>query len=261
MSYQFTEQQLREAISKSVNRRQALRLLGFSNPNIYNYIINDAVRQYEIDISHFSGRRPEPKSRIKKCFVCDNLTKNPKFCSHSCAAASNNRSRRGPYRHNYTKEEVEDAAKNSVSNRSLARSLGISENYVYVVKELLVRYNINTDHFSRQAHNKGKKFPERSKARRTPIENVLVENSRYPTDLLRKRLLSEGLMKYICTSCNLAEWLDKPIPLELDHINGVSNDHRLHNLRLLCPNCHAKTPTYRGRNKKKLRTTGFEPVM
>lgn len=47
------------------------------------------------------------------------------------------------------------------------------------------------------------------------------------------------------------EWLNEPIPLELDHINGICHDNRLENLRLLCPNCHAKTSTYRGKNKNK----------
>lgn len=53
-----------------------------------------------------------------------------------------------------------------------------------------------------------------------------------------------------CESCNLEEWLGNKIPLELDHINGVNNDNRIENLRILCPNCHALTPTYRGKNIK-----------
>ena len=46
----------------------------------------------------------------------------------------------------------------------------------------------------------------------------------------------------------MTEWNGLPIPLELDHINGRRDDNRLENLRLICPNCHAQTPTYRGRN-------------
>ncbi len=48
--------------------------------------------------------------------------------------------------------------------------------------------------------------------------------------------------------CRRERWNGRPIPLELDHVSGVRDDNRLNNLRLLCPNCHAQTPTYRGRN-------------
>jgi hypothetical protein len=37
-------------------------------------------------------------------------------------------------------------------------------------------------------------------------------------------------------------------PLELDHVNGRRDDDRIETLRILCPNCHAQTSTYRGRN-------------
>lgn len=66
---------------------------------------------------------------------------------------------------------------------------------------------------------------------------------------LKNRFLAEGIFQHQCVSCNLTEWLERPIPLEIDYINGDRRDNRLENLRLLCPNCHALTETYRGRNK------------
>ena len=45
-------------------------------------------------------------------------------------------------------------------------------------------------------------------------------------------------------------WLDEPITLQLDHINGINNDHRIENLRILCPNCHSQTSTYAGKNNR-----------
>lgn len=53
----------------------------------------------------------------------------------------------------------------------------------------------------------------------------------------------------VCWMCDREEWLGQPIPLELDHINGNSDDHSQENLRILCPNCHAQTPTYKAKNK------------
>jgi Zn finger protein HypA/HybF involved in hydrogenase expression len=67
---------------------------------------------------------------------------------------------------------------------------------------------------------------------------------------LRIRLIKEKYFEHKCYCCNNTLWLDKPIPLELEHVNGDKFDNRIENLTLLCPNCHALTPTYRGKNKK-----------
>lgn len=81
------------------------------------------------------------------------------------------------------------------------------------------------------------------------IENIFAGlHSNYNTNQLRKRLIKEGIKQYICENCGLTEWLGQPIPLELDHIDGDSTNHSLENLKILCPNCHALTPTYRGKN-------------
>ena len=74
----------------------------------------------------------------------------------------------------------------------------------------------------------------------------------YGTSKVKNRLIKEGIMKCECVWCGIMDtWNGKPIVLHLDHINGVNNDHRLENLRLLCPNCHSQTDTYAGKGKRK----------
>jgi 5-methylcytosine-specific restriction endonuclease McrA len=68
------------------------------------------------------------------------------------------------------------------------------------------------------------------------------------TDADLAHAVSEGLKMRRCEMCLRDHWNGKPIPIELDHLNGRRDDNRLQNLRILCPNCHAQTPTYRGRN-------------
>ena len=84
------------------------------------------------------------------------------------------------------------------------------------------------------------------------MEEILVENSEYTGGgpLLKKRLIKEKGFEYKCYNCNLTEWMGKPIPIELEHINGIHTDNRIKNLTFLCCNCHALTETYKGKNVK-----------
>lgn len=67
------------------------------------------------------------------------------------------------------------------------------------------------------------------------------------TTIARKRFLIKE-QGHHCWECKRTEWRGQPIPLQLDHIDGdPSNDSR-ENLRIICPNCHAQTSTYCGRN-------------
>ncbi len=70
---------------------------------------------------------------------------------------------------------------------------------------------------------------------------------------VKGRLLRAGLLKEECSECGLTEWRGRVLVLHIDHINGQKHDHRIENLRMLCPNCHSQTPTYGGKNMKRNR--------
>lgn len=81
------------------------------------------------------------------------------------------------------------------------------------------------------------------------IEVALVENSTFTRSHLKAKLLKHKLLENKCSECNIGpEWNGKLLTLQVDHINGCNTDHRIENLRFLCPNCHSQTPTYAGGN-------------
>lgn len=147
----------------------------------------------------------------------------------------------------YTKEILEPIVKISYSIAHVLRNLGLKPaggNYRHIPK-LIKEFGIDISHFTGKAWNKGKKFSSKK-----PIELYLTNSIKVSSNNLRKRLLKEKIFEYKCYSCSNTSWLDRPIPLELEHIDGNHYNNKLENLTLLCPNCHALTPTYRGKNKK-----------
>ena len=88
-----------------------------------------------------------------------------------------------------------------------------------------------------------------NQARKLSNETVFVENSTYPRHRLKERIIKQSIIDYKCSCCgNVGVYNDKPLSLQLDHINGINNDNRLDNLRFLCPNCHAQSDTYAAKN-------------
>lgn len=153
----------------------------------------------------------------------------------------------------YNFEKLRQVVAESYSIAQVLQKLGMvtaGGNYK-TIKLRVKQENIDISHFTGQGHLKNKTHnwaPKRS------LEEILVEDSTYTSsDKLRKRLLKEGVFERVCNNCKNTEWLDQLIPLELDHKNGNNMDHRLENLQLLCPNCHAFTHNYRGKNKNAVR--------
>jgi hypothetical protein len=82
-----------------------------------------------------------------------------------------------------------------------------------------------------------------------PLEDVLVEGSSYSRARLKQRLYAAGLKARACELCGQGEeWRGRRLSLILDHVNGVHDDNRLENLRIVCPNCAATLPTHCSRN-------------
>lgn len=149
-----------------------------------------------------------------------------------------------PYK--YTDQQLIEAVKTSKSVRQVLGKLGLKEaggNYSST-KKRICQLSLNTDHFLGQAHNRGKIIgPKR------PLEEYLSNKYGIQSNSLKRRLITEGLKDHRCEMCGITEWNGKRAPIELDHIDGNHQNNNLDNLRILCPNCHAQTDNYRGKNK------------
>jgi len=112
------------------------------------------------------------------------------------------------------------------------------------------KYKINISHFLSKKELMIEKYTS-GKLKKIPINLMLVENSTYTRCSVKRRIINEKLLTYKCVFYdNEGEWMGKEFSLILDHKNGKNNDHRLENLRFVCPNCNATLDTHCGRNKK-----------
>lgn len=82
------------------------------------------------------------------------------------------------------------------------------------------------------------------------LRNLYSGDPIYRSNHYLKKLIKDfNIFPYKCSECGVSKWRDQELALELDHINGDAANNKLSNLRLLCPNCHSLTSTYRGKSK------------
>lgn len=160
----------------------------------------------------------------------------------------------------YTKDLLGPVVAKSLSFAQVLRELGLKPtggNYRNIAARMRL-LGIATSHFRGMGWARGETAQTHPVVARTtrrlrrPDEEVFVENS--PEIIgyrLVRRILRRGV-PYACTECGISEWRGKRLRLHLDHRNGVNNDNRLENLRLLCPNCHSQTRTYCKRKVRSL---------
>jgi 5-methylcytosine-specific restriction endonuclease McrA len=203
-----TETELRNAAANSHSISDVCRALGIV-PAGGNYAsVRRRLERHGIDISHFRFRRRPLTDR--------------------------------------SDQEILAAAEGAGSAAEVLRRLGVS---VTTTQRRQLRARVEALGVpATQFAQETRRVRHSRRGPRIPLSRLLVAGSHAGSHDLRKRLLAEEVLDHQCAWCGLVLWNGELIPLELDHVNGDRTDNRLENLRLLCPNCHAQTPTYRGRN-------------
>ncbi|MFE1589957.1 HNH endonuclease [Streptomyces sp. NPDC059402] len=203
----YTRARLAEAAEQCSNLDEVINFFGTQPSGDLRRYLAKRFTHYGIDISHFAPAR----SRLRP-----------------------------------SAEELRTAVAESVSVASVLRRLGHPDSGAQRarLRRWIAEDDLSTAHFLGQAHLRGK--PSTATPLRQP-EDILVKHTgerRTKTALLRRALGAVGVPSH-CDVCGTgAEWLGKPMTLEVDHINGDWSDDRQENLRLLCPNCHAATATW-----------------
>ncbi len=139
--------------------------------------------------------------------------------------------------------KVIEAVKTGESLSDILRSLGIpiQTNTITCLTRQVRQLKLDTSHFK-------KNVPPNSIPK--PIQEYLVKGRAKQSGSMhiKKRLFDAGLKQTTCELCGIVEWLGRPAPLELHHIDGDKTNNLIENLQILCANCHALTDTYCGKN-------------
>jgi 5-methylcytosine-specific restriction endonuclease McrA len=140
------------------------------------------------------------------------------------------------------KEQVEAIIKDSKCKKDVLKRLGATnfgDDY-YKLNNFIKEHSIDISHLVVVRRE------------RTDINDIFCNptKTKLPTADIKKYLYEYNLKEEKCEICGLGnEWNNKPIALQLDHIDGDNKNNLLENLRIVCPNCHSQTDTFSGKNR------------
>jgi hypothetical protein len=133
----------------------------------------------------------------------------------------------------WTDDQLIKAIPDNDSFAAVALSLGMSRATNTDLRKRAIELQLDFSHFRKSGHKK-------------KAINLLSSRK-----AIKHRLLQEGTLQYACSECGISSWRGKELPLDLEHIDGNRYNNEIDNLTLLCPNCHALTSSYRGKNRGK----------
>ncbi len=221
----YTDEQLAHAVAEASNLNGVFGVLGLSVGGAAWRRVQDHIVRLELDTSHWRPgclRPGEPRPPA-------------------------------PARPDIDDERLQAVLEGATTLADAMRALGLDPSNGSACRwfrERIDASGIPRDELLGRAWATGRTSPTKPPR---PIDEVLVRDSpfRGGSSTLRDRLVREGLIEESCATCGLTQWRGRPAPLQLDHVNGDPRDNRRENLRLLCANCHAQTPTFAGRNARR----------
>lgn len=147
----------------------------------------------------------------------------------------------------YQKENLIEIINKSKNLTDVLRFLNMTilGNNRNTINKYIKLYCIDISHFETTKERYDRISEKNGKLKSIPVESLLFSGSKISSNKLKIKLYKANLKQPVCEECGQDEnWRGKKISLILDHINGINNDNRLINLRILCPNCNAALPTH-----------------
>jgi DNA-binding CsgD family transcriptional regulator len=146
-----------------------------------------------------------------------------------------------------SEEAIQGARRQIDTRQRVAKLLELGLSRIEVARRLGLSKATVSYHARRLGHDIDRVVPRPTSI---PIAELCVAGIARSRGNLKRRLVREGLKEERCEGCGLDRWQNRPLPLALHHLNGDRDDNRLENLQILCPNCHALTENFSGRNRR-----------